>query len=234
MTDRLERIAPDLFIADGPSVSFFGFPYPTRMAVAVLPDGLFVWSPVEPDEALLDEVRALGEVRWIVEPNPLHHLFLPAWLAQFPDARAYAAPGLREKRPDIEFAGELGDVPEPEWADQIDQLVLRSPVFAEVFFFHRPSSTCLVCDFIQRHDEESFAGWKGWLMKADGLVGEHGSTPRELRATFLKRGPGREALERALAWRPERLIIAHGECALEHGSEVLEDGLSWLTRPWPA
>ena len=35
----LQEFAPSLYLADGPVVSFYGFPYPTRMAVAKLSDG---------------------------------------------------------------------------------------------------------------------------------------------------------------------------------------------------
>jgi len=35
----LETFGPSLYVADGPVVSFFGFPYTTRMAVAQLSDG---------------------------------------------------------------------------------------------------------------------------------------------------------------------------------------------------
>ncbi len=32
-TSRLQAFGPEIWIADGPNVSFFSFPYPTRMAV---------------------------------------------------------------------------------------------------------------------------------------------------------------------------------------------------------
>jgi hypothetical protein len=232
--DRLNRIDDDIWTAEGPTVSFFGVPYPTRMVLVRLPEGLWAWSPVALDDALKAEVDALGPVRWLVEPNKIHHLFLGPWLAAFPEARAYAPPGLAARKPEIPFAGELGDTPEPEWAEWIDQVVLRgSPVLEEVIFFHRPSASCIIGDLIQRHDPEAYEGWLRWLMEADDLVGEHGSTPREWRATFLRREPARAAAERARAWKPRRLLIAHGACALEDGQAVLEEGLSWTKRPWP-
>ncbi len=44
----LEEFAPGLWVAEGPVVSFYGFPYPTRMALIRLSDGgLFVWSPID-------------------------------------------------------------------------------------------------------------------------------------------------------------------------------------------
>ena len=79
-----------------------------------------------------------------------------------------------------------------------------------------------------------FSAWQRWVMKADGMLGEAGSTPREWRATFFDRGPGRQALAKVVGWRPKRLLIAHGACALTDGSEVLDHSLAWLTKPWPA
>jgi len=89
-------------------------------------------------------------------------------------------------------------------------------------------STCLVCDLIQRHDPERITGFKGWLMRADGLVGPSGSTPREWRATFLSRRRARAAVRRALSWQPERLVVAHGEWDREGGTDALRKGLAWL------
>jgi hypothetical protein len=176
----LQHIGEEIWIADGPKVPFYGFPYPTRMAVIRLADGgLWVWSPVGLDRELRTEVETLGPVRHLVSPNKLHHLFLADW-------------------------------------------------GAAVIFFHRQSSTCLVCDLIQRHDPAECTGWKGMLMRLDGLVGPDGSTPREWRASFIKRSRARAALRRALSWQPERLVIAHGEWAPTDGTEMLRRGIRWL------
>lgn len=232
---RLQAIAEDVWIADGPAVSFFGFPYPTRMAVIRLPEGVWVWSPISPEAELLREIEAIGPVKWLVEPNKLHHIFLGMWLEQFPSAAAFAPPGLRKKCSGIDFAGDLGDEPEPAWAEWIDQAVVRgSRAMEEVVFFHRPSATCIVGDLIQRFEADSLSGWKRWLMKADSMVGDRGSTPREWRATFLRRKAARAALNKMIVWQPERLVIAHGSCALTGGAEVVRDSLSWIQRPWPA
>jgi hypothetical protein len=57
-------------------------------------------------------------------PEPAHHLFLGAWRAGYPLARLYAAPGLRHRRTDLAFDGQLGDAPEPEWGGEIDQVLM--------------------------------------------------------------------------------------------------------------
>ncbi len=98
----------------------------------------------------------------------------------------------------------------------------------EVVFFHRASKTAIICDLIQRHSDSKISGWKGMLMRLDGLVGKHGSTPREWRATFLRRGAARAARDKVLSWKAERLVIAHGECARTEATSIIADALSWI------
>ena len=226
----LQEFGPSLFVADGPTVPFFGFPYPTRMAVARLSDGnAWVWSPVALTDALAGAVEAIGPVGHIVSPNKLHHLFLGAWAERWPEARLYAPPGLARKRPDLRFDAELGDAPDPAWAADIDQVIFRgSFAMEEVAFFHRASRTAIIGDLVQRHPEAEMSGWRGLLMRLDGLVGARGSTPREWRASFLRRGPARAARDQVLGWQAERLLIAHGDCAQSNATAILADALAWI------
>ncbi len=226
----LESFGPDLYVADGPTVSFFGFRYPTRMAVARLSGGnVWVWSPVALTDELAESVEAIGPVRFIVSPNKIHHLFLAEWTSRWPDAGLYAPPGLAKKRTDLSFDVKLGDGPDPAWAADIDQVIFRgSLVLEEVTFFHRASRTAIFCDLIQRFPAATATGWRGWVMRADGLVGEHGSTPREWRASFLRRAGARAARDKVLGWNAERLLIAHGDCVTTGAAAVIERALSWI------
>lgn len=225
-----DEFGPSLYAVAGPTVSFFGFPYPTRMALARLSDGsVWVWSPIALTEALADAVQAIGPVRCIVSPNKIHHLFLHDWAARWPDARLFAPPGLARRRPDLRFHAELDDEPDASWAADIDQVIFRGSVaMEEVVFFHRASRTVIIGDLIQRHSALTMSGWKGWLMRLDGLVGAHGSTPREWRASFLRRGAARAARAKVLGWNARQLLIAHGECAHENATEIIADALHWI------
>jgi len=226
----LEAFGPSLYVTEGPTVSFFGFPYPTRMALARLADAsVWVWSPVALSVQLAGEVEAIGPVRHIVSPNKLHHLFLRQWSERWPEARVHAPPGLARKKPGLRFDAELGDGPDPAWAADIDQVIFRgSFAMEEAVFFHRASRTAIFGDLIQRFPEATASGWKGALMRLDGLVGANGSTPREWRASFLRRGPARAARERVLGWQPERLLIAHGECAQSSATQIVAAALRWI------
>lgn len=226
----LEEFGPSLYLAKGPTVSFYGFPYPTRMAVVRLSDGsAWVWSPVDLTDELASEVESIGPVHHIVSPNKIHHLFLKEWAERWPSARLYAPPGLARRKPEVHFDAELLAEPDSAWVADIDQVIFRgSLAMEEVVFFHRASSTAIICDLIQRHAEEQMSGWRGMLMKLDSLVGERGSTPREWRASFIRRRLTRNARQKVLDWKPSRLLIAHGECAQTGATEIIEEALSWI------
>jgi hypothetical protein len=229
--DVLREFGPDLYTADGPTLSFHGFPYPTRMAVARLPDeGLWVWSPIALTEPLVREVEALGTVRHVAAPNRLHHRFLREWALRWPNALLHAPPGLARERPDLHFdfdppVHENG----PSLPDIIDQVVFPgSYAREELVFFHRASRTAIFGDLIQRFPPSAAKGWKGMRRRLAGLVGECGGTPPDWRASFLRRKRARIARNAVLAWNPERLLIAHGECLQTGAAPVIAAALAWI------
>ena len=200
----LHPIAENLWLVDGPGLSVYGLPFSTRMAIVRLRDGgLWLWSPIQLDEDLRREVRSLGEPRYAVEPNKLHHRALAAWVDAWPGLQLFAPPGLAKKRSDLRFTGELTSDAPVEWRGEIDQVCVEgSFVMTEVLFFHRRSGTCLVGDLIQKHDEESLNTWEHRMMEGGGVLGRNGSTPRDWRLTFIHRHQARSAISRAISWSP--------------------------------
>ena len=232
----LQPFGPDLWIAQGPVVDFYGFPYPTRMVVVRLASGAsWIWSPISYSRELAQSVeQTCGFVEHIVAPNKIHWLFIKEWAEQYPSAQLYAAPGLKERRVarDIQFDTVLGDTADPSYSSDFDQVIFRGSPMDEVVFFHRKSKTAIFCDLIQRFPRTS--GWKGQLMKLDGLVGEKGSTPREWRFLFWWNGHldlPRKSLDKVLwDWQPDRLVIAHGECATDNAVETIRQCLEWIPK----
>ncbi|MBS0278397.1 MAG: DUF4336 domain-containing protein [Proteobacteria bacterium] len=225
----LEPFGPDIWLAEGPVVSFYGFPYPTRMIVIRLSDGgLFVWSPIALTPALKAQVDALGPVAHVVSPNKIHHLSMGEWQDAYPSARLYASPGLAQKRKDLRFDAVLGDSPPAVWAADIDQVEMGGSAFlTEIVFFHRKSRTAIFADLIENFRPGWFKGWKGWLARLDGIVMPHGGAPREWRITF-KKTIARAALARILAWQPEQVVMAHGELTRTDGTTFIRKSFRWL------
>jgi len=192
---------------------------------------LFVWSPIAPTAALKQEVDALGAVRCIISPIRLHHLFLGEWKFGYPQARLYASPGLRPKCTDLSFDGDLGDMPEPEWAADIDQVPVRGSFLTEVEFFHRVSRTAIFADLLQNFAPDWLKGWRGVVARLDGICAPHPGAPREWRATFFNRRAARASLHHILAWPLERVLIAHGDPVRGDGAAFLRGAFGWLLGP---
>ncbi len=234
MSHALREFGPEIWIGDGPIVSFFGFRYPTRMALIRLQDGsLFIWSPVALTAALKDEIDTLGPVLFLITPNRLHHLFLEEWKSAYPRAGLYAPPGLRKKRKDLAFDAELGECAEPEWASDICQIAFRGSPLTEIIFFHRVSNTALFGDLIQNLPADWFTGWRRVVARLDGICGKKPGAPREWKATFINRRAARAALDGILSWPIERVVLAHGEPASTNGRVFVRDAFDWLTGHGP-
>jgi hypothetical protein len=220
-----------IWIADGPAADVAGFSYPTRMAVIRLPDGaLFIWSPIALCNELRTALDALGEVRHIIAPNALHHLFTGDWQAAYPAAKLYAAPGLRGRRKDIVFDGDLGDAPSPAWSGEIDQVVVRgNAITSEVVFFHRQSRTVIFTDLVQHFAPGWFSGWRAVVARWDLMTAPEPTVPRKFRIAFLDRGAARVSLQRILAWPIEKVLMAHGAPIDADGHALIVRAFAWLT-----
>jgi hypothetical protein len=225
----LQSFGPDIWVVEGPVVSFYGFPFPTRMVLIRVSDGgLFVWSPIALTPELKTAVDALGPVAHLVSPNAIHHLYLGEWKAAYPAAKLYAPPGLAKKRKDLHFDAALDDSPPAAWAVDIDQVEMAgSSVLTEIVFFHRKSRTAIFADLIENFRPGWFRGWRGILARLDGIVMPHGGAPREWRFTFKKK-IARAALARILAWRPEQVVMAHGEMTRTDGAAFIRKSFRWL------
>lgn len=227
----LTPFGPEIWLADGPDAQVVGFRYPTRMAVIRLADGgLLVWSPVALFETLREALTALGEVRWLVGPNGLHDLFLAQWRQAYPGAALYGAPGLAARREDLCFDAELGDAPPPEWAADLDQVLMRgNRITTEAVFFHRPSGTVLFTDLLQQFPRSWFRGWRAIVARLDLITEAEPSVPRKFRMAFTDRKAARAAVERVLEWPSDKVVMAHGTPVETGGRAFLARAFKWLT-----
>lgn len=227
----LEEFGDQIWIADGPEiVAAAGFHFPTRMAVIRLADqSLFVWSPIELSQTMRDEINALGEVRYLIAPNDLHHTFLQDWHHAYPLAKIIAAPGLIAKRKDIHFDDVLGDTPHPDWAGQIDHVVMNGNLITkEVVFFHAQSGTVLFTDLLQNMPANWYHGWRRIVAKLDLMTTDRPQVPRKFRVAFTDRKAARDALNKVKEWPAERVLMAHGTPVRNDGKAFIEQAFSWL------
>lgn len=227
----LRQFSHNVWIFDGETVQWYGMPYSTRMTVIVLPNQkLWIHSPSKITDSLLDDLAVLGEPAYLVSPNKIHHLYLEEWKKRFPCGRLYAPPGLVQKRRDIGFDCELTDLPEGDWEKEINQLIFQgSFMMEEVVFFHKPSATLILTDLIENFANGHFPGLRKVIARMAGIVSPDGKTPLDWRLSFfMGKRKARDAFARMLAWNPERIVIAHGECIDENAVQFLKNSFRWL------
>lgn len=231
---QLHRIGNEIWIYEGGIVSFYGFPFPTRMTVVRLKDGgLWIHSPEKISDELKNELSILGKVKYLISPNKLHHLFLHEWVEEYPEAIKYSAPGLSKKRKDIKFDRELTESAENEWETEIDQTIFRgSPAMEEVVFYHRLSKTLILTDLIENFEPMTLNWWQKALARFAGILHPDGKMPIDWRLSFLfgSKNKAVQSLNIILSWLPENIVLSHGECIFGNGSAFLENSFSWLNK----
>ena len=238
-TNTLKPVADDIWIVDGPIVRMAvgpgSMPFPTRMTIVRLANGdLFVHSPTEFDDGLSAEIDGLGKVAHLVSPNRIHYAHIPTWKEHYPDATAWASPGVRERaasqKIEVDFDRDLGDEPEQAWADELDQLRFRgSRVMDEIVFFHRASRTMILADLIENFELPKVPKKYHLLMRLAGITDPDGRTPADYRLTFLgNKDQASECARKLIAMEPQRIIIAHGRWYDTDAVAELRRAFRWL------
>jgi len=193
--------------------------------------GLWVHSPIAPDEKLLRAVDALGPVRHIISSNKIHHVSIGPWAETYPDARLWASPGVRA-RSEVTFTDDLAETPPDAWSAVIDQRIARgSKALEEVVFFHKPSRTLILTDLIENFEASLLRKgfWLKILMRLGGVMAPRGGVPRDIRLSFL--GNHRK-LRPVVQWmlnnNPQKVVISHGKWFEVDGRDIIRRAFSWV------
>lgn len=222
----LRAVDTDLWVAEQPQ-KFLGLQLGTRMTVVRLGEELVVLSAISPTPSLVEQVEALGTVRWVVAPNCFHHLYAGAFTAQFDQASLLGPPGIVKKRSDLAFDGQLPVDAPAEWEGQLEFVRVEGmPKLDEALFFHPSTRTLITCDLAFCFDE-SAPFLTRCVFRVVGGYGKLGPSVLE-KVLTRDRGLARASLRRALEWDFERVIVAHGRIVESGGRADLESGYSWL------
>jgi hypothetical protein len=186
-----------------------GLPVSTRMTVIRLENGnLWLHSPIPLSPALSRQFAELGRVEFIVAPNKAHHLFVAEYLAAYPQARLFGAPGLSAKRPDLKGMIALNPDIEPAWQNDLEQIFFAGIPFGnETVWFHKQSRTLILTDLCQ--------WWQGDLSFATRLfasltgVRNQMDVPKTIRWLTKDKLAARSSAQKILAWPIERVVMAH-------------------------
>lgn len=234
--NTLKRVCDDVWIVDGPVIRFGmpwpKMPFPTRMTIIrTADDALLVHSPTVLVPSLAAEVESIGTPRWIIGPNRIHYWWIPDWKAAYGAADVYLAPRVVEQargRIDFQVSALDRDGGYP-WSSEIETLPVTGSFMTEVEFFHRASRTLVLTDFIESFEAQKLSPLVRLVARLGGVLHPDGQMPRDMRLTFSKHQAAlRAAVEKMIAWDPERIIFAHGKWYERNGAEELRRAFRWL------
>ena len=200
----------------------------TRMTVVRLDDGgLWVHSPIQPTEALVAQLQALGPVRHVVAPNRSHHLFFSPFLAAFPEAGGFIAPGLEGKRPDLSAHRRLVPGEAMPWTPELPSWFIEGlPVINETVFFHPATGTLVLTDLLFRFGDDN----RGLARLAARLLGVYDrlAMSRTMKLMVRDRAALRRSIEPLLALDVRRIVLAHDQVVEHEARAALARAFAWL------
>ena len=227
----LRLLADGLAVIDHPDFSMMGLRIGTRTSLVRLADGTWLLhSPGKLRDDVLAEIRALGEVSTIVAANGMHHLYLGAASAAFPQARVLAVPAVKAKNPDLRIDEVLGDALPAALAGTLEMAAVDgAPLLDERVLWHAPSRTLLSIDLVFHLPR--MTGFTKFGMMLNG-VGDRPCVSRLARTAFLKdHGAAGRSVDRMLAgWDVDRVVMAHGDVIETGGADALREAWAFAKR----
>lgn len=234
-TRPLYQHRPEVWVKES-WVRFFGLTLQTRMVVVrVANHGLLSYSPspAEPDDETWRALDDLGEVRWLVAPNEIHNVGLPAFQKEFPEAHTTGCAGhprrVRGVRFDVLLGGgePAGAVPWTQSGELDFHVIGGNRFLHEIALFHRPSKTLVVADAVELAEPSVLGGnppgqMMRWMLGKMGLrEGEPCMSPEH--NLYCADPDALQASLRVLErWPFDSLVMAHGR--IIEGDEA-RDGL---------
>lgn len=196
-------------------VWFSGARLRARTTVVRLEGGsLLLHTPAPPTDALVEQLRALGPVRWLLVPNRWHHLGTPAAAAHFPEAQVVAPASALDRNEALKLHLDIHDAQFGEQVPELEALPLRGvPFWDETVLYHRPTQTLLGADIVCCANAKDHWTWR----LGARLTGcyERVRVPPDARKKIRDKDAAARSI-RAMLERPaERFVIGHGDVIQE-------------------
>lgn len=206
-------------------VWFSGFRLRTRTTVVRLDDGsLLLHVPPPPTDALVEQLRVLGSVRWIVVPNCWHHLGAPAAAARFPEAKVVGPASALARNKALRLDLDIHGTELTQQVPELEALPLQGvPFWDETVLYHRPTQTLLGADIVCSAHAEDHWTWRCGA-RLTGCY-ERVRVPPDARKKIEDKTAAARSFHAMLERPAERLIIGHGEV-------IEKDCRDHLARAW--
>jgi hypothetical protein len=226
----LTPLADSIWTASVP-IRFAGAWFPHVMTVVQSRTGsLLLHSPCELSAGLSASLKSLGPVENVVAPNWFHDLYLAEYRAAFPTATFWGPPGLQKALGARIIDRVLDGGSTAPWFEELPHATIKGLLtFDESVFFHVRTRTLIVADFLMNlsavADAPAFTRFAFRISRADtGLQ----VFPILRWLSVSNRAALRRAAEQMLEWRPEQIVVGHGNPITQDTLPRLHVAFRWL------
>ena len=233
-THTLKPAGENLWVVDGPVISFYGLPFTTRMVVVKLENNeLLIHSPIDLTENLKQELDQLGEVKYLISPNKIHYWYIEDFQNNYPNAITFASDGVQQRSQkagkNIRWDQDLKGL-KPDYFKDLEIIpMLGSRFMTEYTFFHHSSKTWIVTDIIENFEAQKINPFFRVLAYIGGALSPHGGTTRDQRLPFSGNHEMlRKNIDRVKDLKPTKIIMAHGKILDEGVEAELERVFGWV------
>lgn len=180
----------------------------------------------EPTKAKLDE---LGDVKYVIGADEVHHLYLGDYKKAYPNAKLIAPISALERHgdPELKFDGAWGrDAPGTKYGfeDEIEHCYFSGFKNKDIAFLHKPSKSLIEADLLMNlvEMEEQYSK----TTESSKLLGMKGFGPASwTQANFVwGLGTDKEAMRRdaktVAGWDFDRIITCHGDVIEKDGKSI--------------
>lgn len=229
----LKEIDKNIWVAEQP-LKYFGLSVGTRMTVIRLKSGkLVVISPIKIDKSIINQLKEIGDVAYIIAPNIYHYLFTSDFKALYPKANLLAAPGFETKRPEVSIDSTIREG-ENLFSGEIEYLLFdgmktfdfEHRLMNEFVFFHSESFSLILTD-TAFHFDESFPILTQITSRIIGGYKKLSPSILEKLATQEKEKV-KQAVKKVLLWDFKRVIMAHGSIIENDAKPKFREGYEWF------
>ncbi|KDQ60115.1 hypothetical protein JAAARDRAFT_32487 [Jaapia argillacea MUCL 33604] len=150
----IRQLTPDISIFSRPFARFGFLPWGGRSTAIKLSNGhVWVLASTPLSEETKSTIDAMGEVKYIVSPDSLHHLFLAEFKKAYPEAKLIGVAPLveRKKAEGLTLDGAYGADPADTkygFEDDISACHFPGHANSDVAFLHKPSKTLIEADLL--------------------------------------------------------------------------------------
>jgi Domain of unknown function (DUF4336) len=230
----LKPCGKNIWLVDGPTVSFYGMPFTTRMVVVKMQNSeLLIHSPINLTENLKQQLDNLGTVKYLISPNKIHYWYIDNFQKSYPQAITFASNGVQERSikagKNIVWNKELKDMATDYFAD-LEIIPMHGNRFmTEYTFFHKPSRTWIVTDIIENFESNKINPFFRLIAFLGGALSPKGGTTKDQQMLYFGNHEMlKKNIEKIKILKPAQIIMAHGKILEEKIEDELERIFGWV------